>query len=57
MTLMPSVITSAGGPNGGGGGGNAFMFERFLDSKLFEVLDRYSSGKPAMIFCASRNGK
>jgi ATP-dependent DNA helicase HFM1/MER3 len=45
-----------GGGGGNGGGGGAFMFERSLDGRLFDVVDRYSSGRPALIFCASRNG-
>ena len=41
---------------GGGGSSNAFMFERMLDSKLFGVIDGFSEGLPALVFCASRNG-
>ncbi len=34
---------------------NDFAFETVLDSKLPEVISRYSERKPIMIFCATRN--
>lgn len=33
---------------------NDFGFEKVLDSKLTEVLTKYSEGKPIMIFCTTR---
>jgi ATP-dependent DNA helicase HFM1/MER3 len=33
---------------------NAFMFDRFLDFKLKELLDRHADNKPALIFCNTR---
>ena len=49
-----------GGGAGAGGGGarppSAFLFERALDARLFSVLDTYSVGRPALVFCASRAG-
>ncbi|KAF2130634.1 hypothetical protein P153DRAFT_288291 [Dothidotthia symphoricarpi CBS 119687] len=33
---------------------NDFAFEKSLDSKLPDVITRYSEGKPLMIFCATR---
>lgn len=33
---------------------NDFGFEKLLDSKLLEILTRYSEGKPIMIFCTTR---
>ncbi|KAI8922947.1 P-loop containing nucleoside triphosphate hydrolase protein [Entophlyctis helioformis] len=35
-------------------GGNSFVFERSLDSKLMDVICRYSSGKPVLVFCSTR---
>lgn len=35
-------------------GGNDFQFDKFLDSKLLEVIKRYSERKPIMVFCATR---
>ncbi|KAF2786722.1 ATP-dependent DNA helicase MER3 [Melanomma pulvis-pyrius CBS 109.77] len=35
-------------------GGNDWMFEKFLDSKLPEVISKYSERKPIMIFCCTR---
>ncbi|KAJ3086769.1 Sec63, partial [Quaeritorhiza haematococci] len=35
---------------------NAFMFERCLDYKLMEVIQKYSDGKPTLVFCATRKG-
>lgn len=33
------------------------MFERFLDSKVYEVIIAYSpAARPTLVFCASRNG-
>ncbi|KAH9816362.1 ATP-dependent DNA helicase MER3 [Teratosphaeria destructans] len=34
--------------------GNDFAFEKMLDSKLIEVITRYSHRKPIMIFCFTR---
>ncbi|KAI9015488.1 hypothetical protein DFJ74DRAFT_680316 [Hyaloraphidium curvatum] len=33
---------------------NEFIFEQTLDSKLLDVLERFSQGKPALVFCATR---
>ncbi|KAF2737089.1 P-loop containing nucleoside triphosphate hydrolase protein [Polyplosphaeria fusca] len=35
-------------------GSNDFAFDKFLDSKLPEVISRYSEQKPIMIFCCTR---
>jgi ATP-dependent DNA helicase HFM1/MER3 len=35
---------------------NDWMFERFLDSKLPEVILKHSERKPIMIFCCTKNG-
>ncbi|RDI80773.1 hypothetical protein Vi05172_g9233 [Venturia inaequalis] len=34
--------------------GNDFAFEKALDSKLPDVIAKYSHGKPIMVFCATR---
>ncbi|KAK3059270.1 hypothetical protein LTS18_011260, partial [Coniosporium uncinatum] len=33
---------------------NDFAFEKTLDSKLFDVISKYSHRKPIMVFCATR---
>ncbi|KAI9806094.1 MAG: Sec63 [Piccolia ochrophora] len=35
--------------------GNDFAFDKFCDSKLSEVISKYSSQKPIMVFCCTRN--
>ncbi|KAF2203355.1 P-loop containing nucleoside triphosphate hydrolase protein [Delitschia confertaspora ATCC 74209] len=35
--------------------GNDFVFDKMLDSKLLEVIAKYSQRKPMMIFCMTRN--
>ncbi|KAF2468631.1 uncharacterized protein BDR25DRAFT_394820 [Lindgomyces ingoldianus] len=35
--------------------GNEFVFEKFLDGKLPEVITKYSERKPMMVFCVTRN--
>jgi ATP-dependent DNA helicase HFM1/MER3 len=35
---------------------NDWMFEKFLDSKLPEVISKHSERKPIMIFCCTKNG-
>ncbi|KAF2193462.1 P-loop containing nucleoside triphosphate hydrolase protein [Zopfia rhizophila CBS 207.26] len=35
--------------------GNDFVFDKVLDSKLPEVIAKYSARKPIMIFCFTRN--
>lgn len=32
-----------------------FLFEKFLDQRVFEVVTSYSSGRPALVFCGSRD--
>jgi replicative superfamily II helicase len=34
--------------------GNMYMFDKFLDAKLFEIIGEYSAGKPTLVFCATR---
>ncbi|OCL09193.1 hypothetical protein AOQ84DRAFT_317365 [Glonium stellatum] len=34
---------------------NDFVFDKFLDSKLPEVIAKYSKRKPIMVFCFTRN--
>ncbi|KAK6362952.1 Sec63 [Orbilia blumenaviensis] len=34
---------------------NDFVFDKFLDQKLYEVIQKHSQRKPVMIFCATRN--
>ncbi|KAF2488471.1 P-loop containing nucleoside triphosphate hydrolase protein [Lophium mytilinum] len=34
---------------------NEFAFEKYLDSKLPEVIAKYSQRKPIMVFCPTRN--
>ncbi|KAI5969396.1 HFM1 [Candida margitis] len=34
---------------------NDFSFDNQLNSKLIEVIDKHSLGKPVLIFCATRN--
>jgi ATP-dependent DNA helicase HFM1/MER3 len=34
--------------------GNEYMFEKFLDAKLMEVIQSYSSGKPTLVFCSTK---
>ena len=38
-----------------GAGSNQFLFEKSLDAKVKGVIDQYSDGKPALIFCASKS--
>ena len=33
-----------------------FLFERSLDNKVEDVIKRFSAGKQALIFCASKSG-
>jgi hypothetical protein len=33
-----------------------FLFEKSLDNKVDEVIKRYSGGKQALVFCASKSG-
>ena len=56
LTVHVQAFDSTYRGGGGGGSSNAFMFERMLDSKLFGVIDGFSEGLPALVFCASRNG-
>ena len=35
---------------------NPFLFEASLNKHLFGVIQKYSSGKPSLIFCATRKG-
>lgn len=35
--------------------GNDFAFDKLCEGKLLEIIANYSSGKPAMIFCCTRN--
>ncbi|KAF3160446.1 Sec63 [Orbilia oligospora] len=34
---------------------NDFVFDKFLDQKLYEVIQKHSQRKPVMVFCATRN--
>ncbi|KAK6536178.1 Sec63 [Arthrobotrys megalospora] len=34
---------------------NDFIFDKFLDQKLYEVIQKHSQRKPVMVFCATRN--
>ena len=34
--------------------GNEYALDRFLDSKLMDVISQYSHGKPTLVFCATR---
>ncbi|KAF3912064.1 hypothetical protein ABW21_db0202323 [Orbilia brochopaga] len=34
---------------------NDFVFDKFLDGKLYEVIQKHSQRKPVMVFCATRN--
>ncbi|KAI5966207.1 HFM1 [Candida pseudojiufengensis] len=34
---------------------NEFSFDNFLNTKLIEVINKHSNGKPVLIFCATRN--
>lgn len=36
--------------------GNDFQFAKSLDYKLFAALQKYSVGKPILVFCSSRKG-
>ncbi|KAL0208533.1 hypothetical protein P9112_011120 [Eukaryota sp. TZLM1-RC] len=33
---------------------NAFVFDKFLDYKLFDLISKYSPTKPVLIFCSTR---
>lgn len=35
---------------------NEYLFEKSLDNKVKEVVNRYSNGRQTLIFCASKNG-
>ena len=35
---------------------NGFLFEKYLDTRLYEVIQSYSNNRPTLVFCASRNG-
>ncbi|KAI8582531.1 hypothetical protein K450DRAFT_269277 [Umbelopsis ramanniana AG] len=35
-------------------GGNPFMFEKKLEWKLVDMIQKHSGGKPALIFCSTR---
>ena len=30
------------------------MFDQFLNTQLLQIIEEYSSGKPALVFCATR---
>ncbi|KAF3916839.1 hypothetical protein ABW20_dc0109455 [Dactylellina cionopaga] len=34
---------------------NDFVFDKFLDQKLYDAIQKHSQRKPAMVFCATRN--
>ncbi|KAK6357399.1 Sec63 [Orbilia javanica] len=34
---------------------NDFVFDKFLDQKLYEVIQKHSQRRPVMVFCATRN--
>ncbi|KAK6516462.1 Sec63 [Arthrobotrys conoides] len=34
---------------------NDFVFDKFLDQKLYDVIQKHSQRKPVMVFCATRN--
>jgi hypothetical protein len=34
--------------------GNDYTFDKFLDSKLMDTIRQFSSGKPTLVFCATR---
>ncbi|KAJ6259774.1 ATP-dependent DNA helicase MER3 [Drechslerella dactyloides] len=34
---------------------NDFVFDKFLDGKIYEVIQKHSQRKPVMVFCATRN--
>ncbi|KAF3930892.1 hypothetical protein ABW19_dt0205545 [Dactylella cylindrospora] len=34
---------------------NDFIFDKYLDQKLYEVIQKHSQRKPVMVFCATRN--
>ncbi|KAK6344132.1 Sec63 [Orbilia brochopaga] len=34
---------------------NDFVFDKFLDSKLYDVIQKHSQRKPVMVFCSTRN--
>lgn len=33
---------------------NSFLFERYINYRVKDVIRRYSSGRPVLIFCNSR---
>lgn len=35
---------------------NAFLFEKYLETRVYEVVAAHSTGRPSLVFCASRNG-
>jgi ATP-dependent DNA helicase HFM1/MER3 len=35
---------------------NPFLFEKSLDDRVPDIINRYSAGKQTLIFCASKNG-
>ena len=35
---------------------NAFLFEKYLETRVYEVVAAHSTGRPTLVFCASRNG-
>ncbi|EPS42742.1 hypothetical protein H072_3266 [Dactylellina haptotyla CBS 200.50] len=34
---------------------NNFVFDKFLDQKLYDVIHKHGNRKPVMVFCATRN--
>ncbi len=39
---------------GHGSGGNPFLFDTSLNKHLFQLIVRYSQGRPSLIFCSTR---
>jgi hypothetical protein len=35
---------------------NAYLFDRNLNFRLFEIISQYSDGRPSLVFCSSRKG-